>query len=145
MVLKPLNIQNNYWGANFNPSTDLYPSSVYTYQPVWQLLPGLKESDVAELEYNTAQTYIEQEQYVTAKSILKQIPFNFPGSQFAQASLKRLFELEYFASNNYLELKSFYDSVYLSFSDPEIKKSAYFMSNCCNMKTGLPLSIGLKI
>jgi parallel beta-helix repeat protein len=35
-----LHVENNYWGNNFTPSTDLYPSNRYAYNPIWTLLPG---------------------------------------------------------------------------------------------------------
>ena len=85
--MTPLNVQNNYWGSNFTPSTDLYPSGVYTYLPIWTLLPGKKDVDVAEQEYNTANQKIEQGDYAGAKSILKQMPVDYSSSIYAQAAM----------------------------------------------------------
>ena len=62
-------------------------------------------SDLAEQEYNTANQKIEQGDYAGAKSILKQMPVDYSSSIYAQAAMKRLFELESLAGNDYAGLK----------------------------------------
>jgi len=135
LVMTPLNVQNNYWGSNFTPSTDLYPSGVYTYLPIWTLLPGKKDVDVAEQEYNTANQKIEQGDYAGAKSILKQMPVDYSSSIYAQAAMKRLFELESLAGNDYAGLKTYYQTIYQNQDSTSLPKLADFLGNFCNIKS----------
>jgi len=134
LVMTPLNVQNNYWGANFTPATDLYPANGYTYRPIWTLLPDKKEVDVAEQEYNTANQKIEQGDYAGAKSILKQMPVDYSNSIYAQAAMKRLFELESSAGNDYAGLKTYYHTIYQNQDSTSLPKLADFLGNFCEIK-----------
>ena len=56
-----LDVTNNYWGNNFNYLTDLYPSSIYTWSPVWN--PYTKSVSMAESLYESALDKIELEDF----------------------------------------------------------------------------------
>ncbi|MCD4747332.1 MAG: hypothetical protein K8R58_13620 [Bacteroidales bacterium] len=117
-IYEELDVSDNYWGNNFDPETDLYPASYYNYLPIWELNSGAGSNGAEEM-YNSAQDKIAQEDYSGAKADFQQIIFDYPTSKYAQAAMRELFSLEEFENNDYVALKSYYNSNSNIQSNPE--------------------------
>ncbi|MCF8369092.1 MAG: T9SS type A sorting domain-containing protein [Bacteroidales bacterium] len=129
-----LDVTNNYWGNSFSASTDLYPSSSYTWLPFWTPA-GSKSGDVIESLYNIAKNKIEVEDYTGAKLDFQNIVEQYPLSQYAKASLREIFAIEEFGANSFSELQTYFNSVTQDSDVPELIKVAEYLSNFCNIKT----------
>ncbi len=128
-----LQVSKNYWGNNFVPEEDLFPSSLYVYEPFWYL-NGKGVVLSVEEDYEAAQTKIVQEDYIGAKEALKEIIIDYPNSKYAQASLRELFSLEELVANDYEGLKSFYSSDPSIENIPDLEKLANHLANFCEIK-----------
>jgi hypothetical protein len=133
VVSEYLDVRNNYWGENFNYQQDFYPYADYIYIPFWDLGGGDDEGEAAAM-YNTAQTLISNEDYSLAKKQFQQIVTTYPTSKYAQASLRELFSLEEFDTDDYTELKSYYSIEQVIQNNPDLLKLADFLANYCEIK-----------
>jgi tetratricopeptide (TPR) repeat protein len=131
-----LNVQYNCWGYYFDPDDDLYPMGNYIWEPVWDCLSGAGsgESSAAESLYLDARNKIEVEDYAGAKSDFQQIIIAYPTTKFAQAALKEIYSLEEYLTNNYSDLKTYYNSEPNIVNNPELAKLADFLVNFCEVK-----------
>lgn len=129
-------VSNNYWGGStyFNASTDLYPSAMYDWSPTWDPNPGEKSGTVAESLYESALNYIELEDYSDAKESLKELIQEHNNSIYAQAAVKKLFTMESYAGNNYLNLKSYLLSEPNLQDGAQLQKLRDFYINFCEIK-----------
>jgi len=128
-----LNVSNNYWGNNFNPTEDLYPYEYYSYEPIWQLQTLISDDDVKILYYE-AQDKIIQEDYVGAENNFHQLINNYSNTGYALASLHSLFYMEALANNNYTALKNYYNTDASIQSNPNLSKLAYSLANNCDIE-----------
>ncbi|MCD4696780.1 MAG: T9SS type A sorting domain-containing protein [Bacteroidales bacterium] len=126
-------VRHNYWGNNFNYIKDLYPYSIFLWQPTWDPGEG-GEGSGAKTMYDSAKNKIEQEEFASAKDTLQQIVLLYPESKYAQASLKELLSLEKYAGNDYNSLISYYNSEPNIQTYPELEKLAGFLVNFCEIK-----------
>ena len=133
-IEEELDVRNNYWGENFEPEDDLYPFSFYTYLPIWELNSGSGGNDDAESMYNSAQVKIIQEDYAGAKADFQQIITDYPTSKFAQASLRELYSLEEYATDDYTSLKTYYNTEAVIQNNPDLAKLAEYLMNFCEIK-----------
>lgn len=128
-----LDVTNNYWGNNFNYLTDLYPSSNYSWQPVWNP-PGTKSGIIAESYYYSAKDKTEQGDFTGAKADFQLVVTEEPSSHFAQAALRDMFDIEKFGDNDYLLLKEYYDTEPAIQNDNLLLRRGLFLSTMCNIK-----------
>jgi len=128
-----LDVRNNYWGNNFVPSVDLYPYTNYIYLPIWEL-NSYSDDDDAESKYNSAQAKIAQEDYTGAKADFQQIINDYPTSKYAQASLRELFSLEEYVTDDYASLKTYYNTEVDIQNNPALAKLAEYLTNFCEIK-----------
>ena len=126
-------VRDNYWGNNFNPNVDLYPLDKYVYLPVWELQESNFEEEV-EILYNSAHQRIFQEDYTGAKSDFQQIINEYPHSQFSLASMRELFVLEEYSTNNYNGLIDYFNDDTTIQNQPELKKLSDYLVNFCAIK-----------
>ena len=127
-----LNVRNNCWGENeLNPEVDLYPYESYIWDPVWNCLQGSGSGTGSDAEgmYLAGREKIEAEDYTGAKADFQQIIVQYPASKYAQAALKEIYSLEAFVTNDYTELKSYYNSEPNIVNNPELDKLADFLVN----------------
>jgi len=128
-----LDVQNNYWGNNFDPVKDFYPSEFFSYQPVWQLNGG-GGSDGAEAKYNVAHSKIEAQEFLGAKYDFQQIVTDYPSSKFAQAALRELYSLERNSGDDYGSLKEYYSNEPTIQNNPPLSRLAEYLTNFCEIK-----------
>lgn len=128
-----LDVKNNYWGNNFNYLTDLYPSANYSWQPIWTP-PGSKSGIIAESYYYSAKDKIEQGDFTGAKADFQLVVTEEPGSHFAQAALRDMFDIEKFGDNDYLSLKEYYDNEPAIQNDDLLLRRGRFLSTMCDIK-----------
>lgn len=126
-------VRDNYWGNNFNPNVDLYPFDKYVYLPVWELQESNFEEEV-EILYNSAHQKISQEDYIGAKSDFQQIINDYPLTQFSLASMRELFVLEEYSTNNYNGLIDYFNGDTTIQNQPELKKLSDYLVNFCAIK-----------
>jgi hypothetical protein len=131
-----LDVSYNYWGLNFDPESDLYPFSFYTYLPIWELNSGSGGADGDETLYNSAQDKIVQEDFTGAVSDFQQLIIDYPSSKYSQAALRELFSIEEFASNDYSNLKAYYTTNVNVQNNPTLAKLAEYLANFCEIKLG---------
>ncbi|OQX77854.1 MAG: hypothetical protein B6D61_06505, partial [Bacteroidetes bacterium 4484_249] len=130
------NVQNNCWGENFNAMLDLYPAGGYIWNPQWFCLDGngSGEGSAAEGMYFAAREKIEAEDFAGAKTDLQEIVVQYPETKYAQAALKELYSLEAFVTNDYADLKAYYNSEPNIAASAELAKLADFLMNFCEIK-----------
>jgi len=127
-----LDVTNNYWGNNFNFLTDLYPSAIYDWDPVWKL--NTKSASVAESLYESAIEKIELDDFAGAKTDLKEIVSDHYSSIYAQAALKKLYNIEKYDENDYASLKTYLANEAAIQQEEELIKLSAFLINFCEIK-----------
>lgn len=129
-----LYVTNNYWGGStyFNPSTDLYPSALYVYNPIWD--PYSKSTGVAESLYDGALEKITQENYAGAKSDLKELIEEHSSTVYAQAAVKKLFSMEAYSGEDYIGLKTYLEEEVSLEDGAELEKLRDFLITFCEIK-----------
>jgi tetratricopeptide (TPR) repeat protein len=129
-----LDVRLNYWGANFDPNTDLCPEGAYTWNPVWNLQQQSPAPGNDESLFYASETLADSGQYNQAKAGYIQLVESYPYSEFAMAALKELFVLEAEVSDDYNSLKSYYNDIVTEQADEELAKIADFLANLCDIK-----------
>ncbi len=82
----------------------------------------------------SAQNLVEQENYTDAKNSFQLLIEQYPESKYADASMKKLFGLEKFVSNDYTGLQQYYATNNTIQSDTSLNKLGGFLINKCNLK-----------
>jgi len=82
----------------------------------------------------TAKDKIDNEEYTSAKTDLQSLITLYPTSEYAQAALKELFSLEEIYSEDYVDLKTYYNLEPNIVNNPELAKLADFLANFCEIK-----------
>ena len=129
-----LDVRHNFWGNNFDPDEDFYPPGHYIYEPVFELIYDDEDKGADEQLFETAKAKFEQEDYAGAKNDFKQVVELYPGSKFANASMKELYVVEKYEANNYNDLKQYFTSNSTILSDSALTKLGGFLGNRCNIK-----------
>ena len=127
-------VRYNYWSSGFNYLEDLYPSSCYTWDPVFSLNEigggGGEEDELLE----SAENKIEAGNYSDAKDDLQTLVEEYSSSVYAKTALKMLFSLEELAGNNYSSLKEYYLTHDDILTDSSLTKLSAFLANSCDIK-----------
>ncbi len=136
IVSNSKDVKNNYWGTeeNFNPEYDFYPYEDYLYLPKFYLEDDEGDSGTDELLFNAAENNFVQGNYTESKNGYQQVIEQYPGSKFAEASIKQLFSVEEYASNDYNSLKQYYRTNPVILTNPDLEKLADFFANKCDIK-----------
>lgn len=129
-----INVENNCWGANFDPLVDLYPVAAYDSDPIWCPGGGIGILKTAEELYILSQDQFLNEDYTSSKSTLETIIDEYPETKFAQAAIKDLFIVELFASNDYSALQQYYANNPTIQSDAVLQSLSEFFINKCDVK-----------
>ncbi len=130
----PFDVRNNYWGVNFNPEEDFYPWLAYIYDPVWEIPMSNNDEDEIEVLFTSGLEQKADSNYAQAKTVFEELISTYPESKYAQASLKELVDIEKYAENDYVSLKSYLNSDPNIQNNPELVKLADFLANRCNLK-----------
>ncbi len=134
MLKTSLNVKNNYWGTYFQPLLDLYPSSDYTYLPIWNLSEGGSNLPPDKQLYAEAEQDISNGAFTLAEGKLKSIIQNYESLEWAQAAERRLFSIAHLVENNYNSLINYYESNDSIQSNPKLKAIADKLTNDCNIQ-----------
>jgi len=130
-----LDVIYNYWGTSFDPHTDLCPTQLFTWNPVWNLQV---QNPVAENDENLfvqANTLADSGQYAPAKTKYIQLVNDYPESEYAIAALKELLIVEKMSNQEFTALQSYYTTILNQHQDDLLGKTADFLSNLCNIQT----------
>ena len=133
--ISQINISNNYWGTSFNSNTDLSPTELFIYLPIWD--PGVPEdpdnSSDKEL-YILAKQYEEAEDYSEAEQTYKQLISIYPESEYAKIAAKELLALKVKYDQDFVDLKLYYETEPNMQYDDEMIRLSEFLITCCNVK-----------
>jgi len=91
-------------------------------------------SENDEIIFTQAGTLADSGQYAQAKTKYMQLVNQYPGSEYAAASLKELLSIEKSSTEDFSTLKSYYTSVISQCADSSLCKTADFLSNLCNIQ-----------
>ncbi|KQC04733.1 MAG: hypothetical protein APR54_02015 [Candidatus Cloacimonas sp. SDB] len=130
-LTRPHVIAYNYWGENFVPTQDLYPSIAYIYQPYWN--PVVTKGS-PELLFEVAVLYEESENYTLAADTHKEVIETYPESRFAAASAKELVSIEKQSNQEFNSLKSYYQAEPNMQYDSEMQKLSESLINYCDIE-----------
>ena len=123
-------VKYNCWGVNFAPTEDLYPSG-YNWDPVWcPDIGGGIATEADEDMYEVANNLFEAEDYTGAKGMYEMLIEQYPQSKFAKAAIQELFALEKFATDDYNNLKQYYENN----TDLELATTKEYMVSKCDIK-----------
>ncbi len=127
---------HNCWGTNFNPVDDLYPSSLFIYTPTWCPPGGKSQLSYEEEEalFNSAMDKFESGDYSDAKLLFESVIQQYPKSVFAQKSMKELYRIEQFASNDYNQLKTYFTTNDSILADTILTALGNFLANSCDVR-----------
>ena len=134
IVYSEKDVRHNYWGENFNAEQDFYPSEAYIWYPTFDLTYDTEEKSDAQILYETAQGKAEAEDYTGAKNDYQQVVGLYPDTRYAQASLKELYAIEKYETNDYNALKQYYLTDSIITGDTTLAKTGDFLSNRCNIQ-----------
>jgi tetratricopeptide (TPR) repeat protein len=108
------NVEDNYWGVNFDPDQDFYPDDMFfDYTPQW--VPGRGITEIADSLFTEAKQYEEEENYEAARQIYMDIIETYSENEYAVASAKELFALAAKDDQDYNSIQAYLDS--LSFDE----------------------------
>lgn len=133
LVINDLIVVQNYWGNNFNPTEDFFPTYAYDYLPIFYLNYNAAIKSDAELLFDLAEEKYEQGDYSTAQSTYKQIVEQYPGTGYAHTAMKTLINVAYNYNNDFNTLKQFYTSDSIILADSSLTKLGDFLGNQCEV------------
>ncbi|MCF8377836.1 MAG: hypothetical protein K9G67_15885, partial [Bacteroidales bacterium] len=134
-TLTKRDVRYNCWRSGFSPNDDLYPAGGYLCLPEYcSSKKSAPETGPDEIMYNNAVEDFEAGNYDSAKATYMSLVEQYNGSPFSRAALKDLFSLEYFATNDYDELKNYYRTNDSIQADTSLSKLGDIMANKCDME-----------
>jgi parallel beta-helix repeat protein len=131
-------ISGNCWSTSggIDPENDLFLRyGVFKPYPTWcpsNGNPSPVEPD--ETIYNIAMNDVDSGNFTEAVNLFQFLVVTYPKSEYAKASMKALFETEYYASNDYGGLKFFYLTNDSILSDTSLTELGDFLANKCDIK-----------
>lgn len=130
-----LDVNNNYWTDDFNPTEDLYPEQIYIYDEIWEPHWGSHKNinTAQELFYAAKQAIIDGD-YAEAESNFRQIIENYSESQYLQASVKELLMLKRIYDQDFTGLKNYLDTVPTLQQDSATMNLTAHVANWCNIE-----------
>jgi len=131
-----LDVSYNYWGTGFDPQTDLCPTGLYTWNPLWNLQFQNPATENDELLFTQAGILADSGQYTQANSKYVQLVNQYPGSDYTTAALKEMYIIENVSAGNYTLLNTYYASVLAQNPNTQVGKTADFLSNLCDIEMG---------
>lgn len=127
-------IRYNCWGTGFSATDDLYPVDGFFWDPQW-CPPGTTiQNGVVEQLYIDANTEYENESFAQAQTEYQYIINQYPGTIYAEASMKELFSIEQFIDDDYADLIQYFEDNDSIQAYPRLKKQAKFLSNRCRLE-----------
>ncbi len=130
-VLK--DVRYNCWGNNFNPQADLHPTG-YIVDPIWCPGGGNSTQGAAESLYMSGKTQYDSADYTSAKSTFEMVVDQYPETEYASASMKDLYTIEEFVTNDYVALQQYYNTNTAIQNDSILSELSIFLANKCDLK-----------
>jgi len=133
-------VRDNYWGYDYlgaeitDPSPYLEPTDGFYWDPVFDLDYDGGSITGAEALYETGQQQFADENFSGAKTTFSQVVTQYPETHHASASLKELYALEQYATNDYSGLKQYYLTDQTILSDSILNALGGFLANKCDVK-----------
>ncbi|MGB4654304.1 MAG: T9SS type A sorting domain-containing protein [Bacteroidales bacterium] len=128
-------VRVNCWCGNVsNTPHYFYPTNIFEYNPVWcptAVIPDPPSNPDRAL-YQSAENNEQNGNYSDAKTEYQSVVGLYPETDFAQASLKKLLNLEEFAGNDYASLQTYYNNL----TDSSLLKLSDILANKCNERLG---------
>jgi hypothetical protein len=112
-------VENNYWGENFDPDQDFYPDDLYfDFTPEWT--PGRGGSNLTDSLFTEAKQFEISGNYNAARQIYMNIIQTYPENEYAIASAKELLALAVKDDQDFGSLQTYYNSLNCSGEMQEI-------------------------
>lgn len=128
-------VRLNCWYGNVsNTPQFFYPTNIFEYLPTWcptAVAPDPPNNPDRAL-YQSAENNEQNGNYSDAKTEYQSVVAQYPETDFAQASLKKLLNLEEFAGNDYASLQTYYNNL----TDSSLLKLSDILANKCNERLG---------
>jgi len=125
-------VRYNCWGNNFDPKEDLYPYSVFLYDPALCSKSGSPPRGDDETLFQTGLDFFATEDYPNAETTFKEVIETYPESRFAIAALHELYALEHYTNNNFYNLYGYYNT--FTSTDSNLFDVAEFLKTRCHVK-----------
>lgn len=132
--INPKDIKYNCWGNNFVASEDLYPPTFYNWSPTW--CPGSSSAllEPAQQMYIDGTEQFEAQLYPEAKATFMLLIETYPETEYAMSAMKELVNVEKYVSNDYMALKSYYQSNDSIQADTILQELSVSLVNDCEIK-----------
>jgi len=130
----PYNVKNNNWGNPLNVRDELDPYGFFDFTPIWNGLrnePTLEDS-IREM-YTAATEALDNENYLQAEAVLKEIIEVYSNSTYAVSSANDLITVFANTSHDFADLKTYYNFIMTSNLSTELSKTCDYLSNHCNI------------
>ncbi len=133
-VVTDLKVEYNCWGNSFNYAVDLYPLNGFEWDPIWCPGGGGFVQEAAETLYLSGKAQYESANYSIAKSTFEMVINQYPDTKYASASMKDLFSVEKYLTNDYNLLYQYYTTNSVIQSDSILVSLADFLANKCDIE-----------
>ena len=127
-------VRYNCWGNNFDPVDDLYPTNYYIIEPTWCPGDGGISQEAAETLYLSGKEQYDSSDYASAKNTFEMVVSQYPETKYAGASMKDLFTVEQFVTNNYDGLQQYYNTNAIIQADTILLDLSVFLANKCDVE-----------
>jgi tetratricopeptide (TPR) repeat protein len=130
-------IKLNCWGscAFFNPEQDLKLNfGVFLPYPLWCIYPEEDPPNPDAVMYETAINYVDSGNYYEAMDLFQLLVESWPHSNYAKASMKAMFETEFYEENDFNGLKIFYLNNDSILADTSLTQLGDFLANKCDVQ-----------
>jgi len=129
-----IDVSDNEWGNNFNPSTHLYSTTIlvgFVYLPYWGFddCPGSPSKGRL---LSVADSLCNAGAYEAAKAVYQQVIAESPTTVSAETALKSLLPLESLASGNFEALKHYYLTDSIIASHGRLSYLSNYLANRCD-------------
>jgi hypothetical protein len=128
-------IRWNYWNNTSNLEEYLFPSSQYTYEPVWDLVQGANLIVHPDQEmYELASYNFDNEYYFLAEELYLQIIDTYPESKYTKLAAQDLLTVTPYTSGDYEGLKIYFREEPNLHYNLEIADFADYLANYCRIE-----------
>ncbi len=130
-------VRYNCWEdilGSFDPVEDLHPINQFTVDPTWCPPSGGIAQEAAEILYLSGKSQYDSASYTSAKSIFEMVISQYPVTKYASASMKDLFTIEKFVTNDYETLKQYFVTNTTIQADSLLSELSVFLANKCEIE-----------
>jgi hypothetical protein len=131
-----LDITNNCWGSNYNPSIDFLANyGTFTYIPDWcPSYGGGSQTAPDQILYNTAMNDVQNGDYPDAETQFQSLVQTYPKSDYSKEAMKEMFSIEPYTENDFNGLRNYYLTNDSIMADSALSKLGDYLANNCKVQ-----------